>query len=94
MNFYQSTLAFAGVIQSFPRSEFGYVYLLTPSGIAGKAALTGRFLQRKHLEYKKRRAETESLICEKNKVREDEAGSGVLAVTEVSRVDNIVAGGV
>ena len=43
------------------KNKFGYVYLLTPSGIAEKAALTGRFLQRKLLEYEAMRAEIESL---------------------------------
>jgi EPS-associated MarR family transcriptional regulator len=43
------------------RNKFGYVYLLTPSGIAEKAALAGRFLQRKLLEYESMRVEIESL---------------------------------
>ena len=70
------------------RNKFGYVYLLTPSGIAKKAALTGRFLQRKLLEYEALRSEIESLS--------DEAfsDSGVPAGAVVPRVDNIVAGGV
>jgi EPS-associated MarR family transcriptional regulator len=33
------------------RDKFLYIYLLTPSGIADKADLTGHFLQRKLLEY-------------------------------------------
>ena len=43
------------------KNKFGYVYLLTPRGISEKAALTGRFLQRKLLEYEAMRAEIESL---------------------------------
>ena len=43
------------------KNKFGYVYLLTPSGIAEKVTLTGRFLQRKLLEYEAMRAEIESL---------------------------------
>ncbi len=73
------------------KNKFGYVYLLTPSGFAEKAALTGRFLQRKLLEYEAMRAEIESLRGEGGAV---DAGSQVPAGTEVSRVKNIVAGGV
>jgi EPS-associated MarR family transcriptional regulator len=32
-------------------SKWGYAYLLTPKGIAEKAAITGRFLVRKQREY-------------------------------------------
>lgn len=46
------------------KNKFGYVYLLTPSGVAQKAALTGRFLQRKLREYEEMRAEIESLRSE------------------------------
>ena len=70
------------------KNKFGYVYLLTPSGISEKAALTGRFLHRKLLEYEALRAEIESLSDEAF------ADSGVPAGAEVSRVNNIVAGGV
>lgn len=40
-------------IENFSRNQnkFGYVYLLTPSGIAEKAALTSGFLKRKMEEY-------------------------------------------
>jgi EPS-associated MarR family transcriptional regulator len=73
------------------KNKFGYVYLLTPRGIAEKAALTGRFLQRKLLEYEAMRAEIESLRGEGG---EAYAGFEAPAGTEVSRVNNIVAGGV
>jgi EPS-associated MarR family transcriptional regulator len=33
------------------RNKLGYAYLLTPKGVAEKASLTGRFLQRKLQEY-------------------------------------------
>ena len=46
------------------KNKFGYVYLLTPSGFAAKAALTGRFLQRKLEEYEEMRAEIDSLRSE------------------------------
>ena len=38
-----------------------HAYLITPSGMAEKAALTGRFLQRKMSEYEQLKAEIESL---------------------------------
>jgi len=41
--------------------KFGYAYLLTPSGIAAKATLTGQFLKRKLAEYDALKAEIESL---------------------------------
>ncbi len=46
------------------KNKFGYIYLLTPSGIAEKGVLTGRFLQRKLLEYGALRAEIEFLRYE------------------------------
>ena len=46
------------------KNKFGYVYVLTPSGMAEKAALTGRFLQRKINEYEALRAEIEELKSE------------------------------
>ena len=61
------------------KNKFGYVYLLTPSGLAKKAALAGRFLQRKLEEYEEMKAEIESLSTEilnssmsKNTIRMDE----------------------
>jgi EPS-associated MarR family transcriptional regulator len=41
--------------------KVGYAYLLTPSGIIAKGALTGRFLKRKLAEYDALRAEIQSL---------------------------------
>lgn len=41
--------------------HLGYAYLLTPAGIAAKAALTHSFLKRKLAEYEALRAEIESL---------------------------------
>lgn len=46
------------------RHHLGYVYLLTPAGIAAKAALTHRFLQRKLREYETLKAEIEALTVE------------------------------
>ena len=43
------------------KRKLAYAYLLTPSGMAEKAALTGRFLQRKMSEFEQLKAEIESL---------------------------------
>ena len=43
------------------KRKLSYAYLLTPTGIAEKAALTGRFLQRKMDEYEALKAEIETL---------------------------------
>ena len=43
------------------RRKLSYAYLLTPIGMAGKAALTGRFLKRKLAEYEALKAEIASL---------------------------------
>jgi len=53
-------------MQNFSQSKnkFGYVYLLTPSGMAQKAALTSRFLKRKMQEYEALRAEIDALQAE------------------------------
>ena len=64
------------------KNKFGYVYLLTPSGIAEKAAITGRFLRRKLQEYEELKAEIESL---KTEVFE---ASEVSEVSEVSSLAN------
>jgi EPS-associated MarR family transcriptional regulator len=71
------------------KNKFGYVYLLTPSGIAEKAALTGRYLQRKLLEYEAMRAEIESLRGEEGELY---SGCEVLAGTEVSQFKKIIVG--
>lgn len=50
-------------VQNFSQSKnkFGYIYVLTPQGLAEKAQLTGRFLKRKMQEYENLRAEIEAL---------------------------------
>ena len=50
-------------VQNFSQSQnkFGYVYMLTPAGIAEKMALTGSFLKRKMDEYEALRVEIEAL---------------------------------
>ena len=53
-------------VQNFSQSKnkFGYVYVLTPTGIAERAALTARFLQRKKEEYAALKAEIAALQSE------------------------------
>jgi len=46
------------------KNKFGYVYVLTPAGMAEKAAITHRFLQRKMAEYEALRIEIEALHAE------------------------------
>ena len=51
-------------VQNFSQSKnkFGYIYVLTPQGLAEKAQLTGRFLKRKMQEYENAIAEIEKLL--------------------------------
>jgi EPS-associated MarR family transcriptional regulator len=46
------------------KNKFGYVYVLTPIGMAEKAVITHHFLQRKLEEYQALRHEIESLQAE------------------------------
>ncbi len=43
------------------KNKFGYVYVLTPIGMAEKAAITHQFLQRKMAEYEALKGEIEAL---------------------------------
>ncbi len=45
-------------------NKLGYAYLLTPKGVAEKAAITVRFLARKQVEYEQLREEIEQLKME------------------------------
>ena len=45
-------------------NKLGYLYLLTPMGMAAKTTLTARFLRRKLAEYEALKAEIEQLRCE------------------------------
>jgi EPS-associated MarR family transcriptional regulator len=60
-------------MQNFSQSKnkFGYVYILTPSGMAEKAAITHRFLQRKMAEYEALKAEIEALKAEAGEEQAD-----------------------
>jgi EPS-associated MarR family transcriptional regulator len=53
-------------LNNFRRSDnkLGYAYVLTPDGIAEKAAITVRFLARKQREYIELQAEIEALRAE------------------------------
>ena len=53
-------------VQNFSQSKnkFGYIYVLTPQGIAEKVALTSRFLKRKMKEYAALKVEIEALKIE------------------------------
>ena len=50
-------------LENFQRNpnKLGYLYLLTPSGIAAKTQLTARFLKLKLKEYEELKAEIEEL---------------------------------
>lgn len=56
-------------MQNFSKStnKLGFAYILTPIGIAEKAALTGRFLKRKMQEYEDLKAEIEALQMDRVK---------------------------
>lgn len=46
------------------KNKFGYIYVLTPTGMAEKAVITQRFLHRKMVEYEALKAEIEVLSKE------------------------------
>ena len=58
-------------MQNFSQSKnkFGYVYILTPTGMAEKAELTSRFLKRKMSEYEALKVEIDALSAEANHVQ-------------------------
>jgi EPS-associated MarR family transcriptional regulator len=58
---------------SASKNKFGYIYVLTPTGMAEKAAITNRFLQRKMDEYEALKAEIEDL-----KIQTENHSCGVL----------------
>lgn len=70
-------------MQNFTHSKnkFGYVYVLTPRGIAEKAKLTSNFLKRKMEEYEALKAEidilkSESVHVKIDAIRENEKNKG------------------
>ena len=54
------------------KNKFGYVYVLTPAGIAERAELTSKFLARKVAEYETLKHEIEVLKAEINSKKETE----------------------
>ena len=68
LNYCMKALIGKGLVkmQNFSQSKnkFGYVYILTPSGIAEKTALTGRFLKRKLEEHEALQQEIAALKTE------------------------------
>lgn len=68
LNYCLKALTEKGLVkmQNFANSKnkFGYVYVLTPRGIAEKAMLTSNFLKRKMEEYEALKAEIKALQSE------------------------------
>ena len=68
INYCLNALVAKGLVKienfSHNQNKFGYVYLLTPSGIAEKAALTSVFLKRKMEEYEALKVEIAMLKSE------------------------------
>ena len=52
------------------KNKFGYVYVLTPTGIAERAELTSKFLARKVAEYETLKHEIEVLKAEVDRKKE------------------------
>lgn len=61
-------------VQNFAhaKNKFGYVYLLTPRGVAEKTALASRFLQRKRAEYEMLKTEIAALSAEIGEVQDNQ----------------------
>lgn len=71
LNYCLKALTEKGLVkmQNFANSKnkFGYVYVLTPRGIAEKARLTSNFLKRKMEEYEALKAEIDALVLEERR---------------------------
>ncbi|WP_246065678.1 MarR family EPS-associated transcriptional regulator [Limnobacter alexandrii] len=80
LNYCLKALTEKGLVkmQNFANSKnkFGYVYVLTPSGIAEKAKLTSNFLKRKMEEYEALKAEIDALTLEEKKTKTSQQQSG------------------
>ena len=79
INYCLNALVAKGLVKienfSLNQNKFGYVYLLTPSGIAKKAALTSGFLNRKMEEYEALKVEIALLKSEIKKEEETKISS-------------------
>ena len=79
INYCLNALVAKGLVKienfSHNQNKFGYVYLLTPSGIAEKAALTSVFLKRKMDEYEALKVEIAILKLEIEKEEETKISS-------------------
>ena len=68
LNYFLNAIIDKGLVKmqnfSNSKSKFKYVYLLTPTGIAEKVALTTRFLSRRLEEYEALKLEIETLKSE------------------------------
>lgn len=73
LNYCLKALIDIGMIKmgNFARSQhkLGYVYILTPMGIAEKSKVTARFLARKEAEYEALEAELNSLRAEAEQMK-------------------------
>jgi EPS-associated MarR family transcriptional regulator len=58
------------------KNKLGYVYVLTPDGIAQRASLAARFIARKRVEYIALQSELELLCSEFGSDLPDAAGGG------------------
>ena len=61
-------------VQRFSQSKnkFGYIYVLTPQGVAEKVLLASRFLKRKMTEYEQLQAEIKALNVEAGPLNPDD----------------------
>jgi len=74
------------------KRKLAYAYLLTPMGIAEKASLTGRFLQRKMDEYAVLKAEIESLMQDQlNQIKGSSLSANVLIAADDAVEAEVVA---
>jgi EPS-associated MarR family transcriptional regulator len=69
LNYYLKALMEKGWVKmrnfANARNKFGYICVLTPTGITENAAISNRFLQRKLEEYEASKLEIEELRCER-----------------------------
>ena len=73
LNYCLKALMLKGLVKmknfAYSKNKFGYVYMLTPSGMAEKAEITHRFLRRKIEEYESLKAEIDALRQDLGRLR-------------------------